>query len=189
MLLILILALSWNVQQGTALLGVSQSALQEPQMITTGSFNPIPPSNQTCNAPTTSDESGNFSAVSRLSPLYRSQPLRLYQYIEGFMSVHPLAKVLVILPGQVVHSVRARDFLYGMPNVYVSDLPMTFDGFQQLVRDSTYSLVLVYSEYFSGYYATASHLPKYFPNVMCNETPIKVIPIWIWYEGYLYQLS
>lgn len=214
MLLILLLALGWNVQQGTNLLGLSQSALQEQQMMTSGSFNPIPPTtippgnwgnktvppgnwgnttihpgNQTCNVPTPIGQYGNFSSVSRLSPLYRSQPLMLYQYIESFMKTHPQSKVLVILPGDIVHSIRVRDFLFAIPSVYTADLPSSFQVLQQLVRDPAYSLVLVYGEYFSGYYATLSVVPGYFSGVMCDQTAIRVIPIWTWYEGYLYQLS
>jgi len=174
----------WNVYKGPTILAYSQSALAEEPMVAFGVYSPVP----TISFNQSLYPSYMLDPFARLRTDYESQPFRLYNYVKHYVEKNPGSRILIVIGDVWIHTVRARVLLYGIRNVEIVQPPEDRYSFCAMIN--SYDIVLLYGEYYGTYYKqTVSTLPRYYLQILANQTDIRVLKIWEWQEGYLYRLE
>jgi len=172
LLAVVVMAGLWDIWRAPFLLEISQTNLKDESLKTKATQLPGSASLQL-----------NWTnPFLRFMRGYKSQPYLLYLYVRNLTRESPNATILIV----ALPETRARVFLHEFKQVSIIEPPENITNFYEAVESKDYDLTLLYGEFYGHGFERMNKTIPYYYSVLKNETALKIRPVWLNPEGYLY---
>jgi len=171
LLAVVVMAGLWDIWRAPLLLELSQTNLTD-ESLKTGAI----------------QISGTYKGWNWTNPFlrftraYKSQPYLLYLYVKNLTTCNPTANILIV----ALPETRARVFLHEFKQISIIEPPENITTFYGALESKGYDLIFLYGEFYGRGFERMNKTIPYYYYVLKNETALRIKPVWLTPEGYLY---